>query len=470
MLTTPTLRQVAIVAAIAACLATNGAPVDRQPASAPTAPVPRRRPDIVLITIDALRADHLSAYGYRRFTSPAIDRIAARGRVFTNATTQAPYTKAAVASLMSGLYPSAHKTITVTVAIDDAMTGRPTTATPSTDVLPSGITTLAEALHGSGYRTLGFTANPFLIDAFGFGQGFDVFEFYPGGEFATVDRLIDGAVAAVQQSGGGPVFLWVHMMEPHSPYDPPAWADDLFALEGTPRLIPDLTAVPPWLERGTPPDLRIYERDYDSEIAVADAGVGTLLRAFSQARGGAAPLTVITADHGEQFLEHGGFEHNTTLYEELIRVPLIVSGPGLGAGIVDTPVELIDLFPTLLKLSGSGAAIDLPGRDLQEVISAAGSARPVYAENQKLQSSVRLDDWKLIRYRNGREELFNLRSDPREQRDRRGDEPERAAELRALLASHAAAAAERGKLIESAHAPVDPGVLDRLRALGYLGR
>jgi arylsulfatase A-like enzyme len=219
------LRHAATALIVTGCLAGIGIPFFGGPPPRAAPPRgPRSRPDIVLITIDALRADHVSAYGYRRLTTPAIDRRAARGVVFSNAITQAPYTKAAIASLMSGLYPSSHKTVTATVPYSEAMSGRPATAPISTDVLPSGITTLAEALHDGGYRTLGFTANPFLIDAFGFGQGFERFQFYPGAEFATVDRLVDGALAGLRDSDRRPLFLWVHVMEPHSPYVPPAWA------------------------------------------------------------------------------------------------------------------------------------------------------------------------------------------------------------------------------------------------------
>lgn len=464
-----THKHVAVAVIAGMCLAPGAALFRSGPTPTPAPGASRRPPDIVLATIDALRADHVSAYGYRRLTSPAIDRLAARSRVFTNATTQAPYTKAAIASLMSGLYPSAHKAVTVTVSFTEAMTGRTSATLPSTDVLLSTITTLAETLHDAGYRTLGFNANPFLLEAFGFGQGFDVFKFFPGAEFATVDRLVDEALTAIEHTDSRPVFLWVHMMEPHSPYDPPDWADPFFLLDGSPHPIPDPKIVPSWLVPGTPTDLRIYERNYDSEIAVADAGVDTLLRGVRQARPGRGTVTVITADHGEQFLDHGGLEHNTTLYEELINVPLVINAPGLGAGVIDTPVELVDVYPTLLGIAGVGAKEDLTGQDLREVIAGAPH-EPVYSENPGNQTAVRAGDWKLIRNPGGREELYNLRKDPRESVDLSQQQPERTAALRALIADHAARSADRGRGIKSERAPLDPTVIERLRALGYLGR
>lgn len=473
MLTSRPVRQAALAVILLGCLITTGAPATRglSAQDIDTSRVRRgQRPDIVLVTIDALRADHLSAYGYRRLTSPAIDRLARHGVLFTNAITQAPYTKAAIATLMSGLYPSVHKTVTATVPLDEALSGHPSTTPLSTDVLPSGITTLAEALQDAGYRTIGFTANPFLIETFGFAQGFDVFEFYPGADFAGADRLIDGALTAVQESSGDPIFLWVHVMEPHSPYVPPHWADGMFALDGSPQPIPDIHAVPAWLLPGTPNDLRLYERNYDGEIAAADAGVDTLVRGFAQIRNGANMVTVLTADHGEQFLDHGGFEHNTTLYEELIHVPLVLSAPGVRAAVVATPVELLDLYPTLLGFAGAEPSEDLPGRDLRRVIAGAGTSRPVFAENYGAQTAVRVDEWKMIRHADGREELYSLRADPHEQHDIAVSQPERTAQLRSLLAGHAAAAQDRAKRIQSEHAPVNRRVLERLRALGYVGR
>ena len=198
-------------------LASVGLP-DRRPAT------PRVQPDILLVTIDALRADHLSSYGYERLTSTAIDDFA-RGAVrFDNAIAQAPYTKASVASIMTGLYPSSHKTVTASVPFPETMTGHPTTAAIVTDILPAAVTTLAEGLHDAGYRTLGYTANPFLSEAFGFAQGFDRFRFYPGPDFAGAERLVADALDAVRLAKpAGPLFVWVHLMEPHSPYGPPPW-------------------------------------------------------------------------------------------------------------------------------------------------------------------------------------------------------------------------------------------------------
>jgi arylsulfatase A-like enzyme len=466
------LQHLTLAAIVIGCLISTGAPLVGRVTSEKVGrirPARRQRPDIVLITIDALRADHLSTYGYPRLTSPSIDRFAKGSVLFTNAITQAPYTKAAIASLMTGMYPSVHKTVTATVPFSEAMSGHPTTAATSTDVLPSDLTTLAEALQGSGYQTLGFTANPFLIEPFGFAQGFDVYQFMPGAEFATADRLVDDGLAAVRRSGPGPVFLWMHLMEPHSPYAPPHWADDMFALEGPPHLIPPTTSVPPWLMAGTPRDLRLYERNYDEEIAAADAAVDTLLREFAVLRDASNTVTVLTADHGEQFLDHGGFEHNDTLYDELIHVPLIISAPRTQAAVVNVQVELLDLYRTILTFADADAP-DVSGRDLQRLMVGTAASRPAFSENYGAQTAVRTDDWKFIHYTDGREELFDLRLDRHEQNNVIAGQPERAAQLRSMLDGHAADSADRGRAIRSARTPVSPRVLERLRALGYVGR
>jgi arylsulfatase len=471
VLNSASLRHAAIASILAGGLVTIGVPfVGRATPKLDGLRSARQRPDILLITIDALRADHVSAYGYKRLTTPAVDRIARRGVLFTKAMTQAPYTKAAIASLMSGLYPTTHKTVTATVPYSETMTGHPATKPVSTDVLPSTIATLPEELRDAGYRTLGFTANPFLIETFGFAQGFDVFRFFPGADFATADRLVEEALSAVDGSDARPLFLWVHVMEPHSPYVPPRWADDMFELEGSPQLIPDIRAVPHWLVPGTPDDLRLYERRYDQEIAAADVAVDTLIRGFAQLRDGTNTVTVITADHGEQFFDHGGFEHNTTLYEELIHIPLIVTAPKLAPRVVETPVELLDLYPTLLGFAGLEPEQEVPGRDLSRVSADGGTARPAFAENAGALNAVRLDDWKLIRHANGREELYNLRTDPRERHNLASTERERGAQLRSILSGHVAAAADRAKAIGAERAPVSRQMLERLRALGYVGQ
>jgi arylsulfatase A-like enzyme len=470
------LKYTTAAAAVVAALSTAGVlkvgsqADDRRRPGRSALPDARPRPDIVLITIDALRADHVAAYGYRRPTSPALDRLATQSIVFTNAITQAPYTKAAVASLMSGLYPASHKTVTVSVPFVETMTGVITTPPPRTDVLPSSIVTLAETLHDAGYQTLAFTANPFLIAPFGFAQGFDRFEFFPGSDFADGSHVVDAALKALENEGPSPVFLWLHLMEPHSPYVPPPWTRGLFPLEGRPQPLPPGLSIPPWLIPGSPRDLRSYEASYDEDVAAADVAVDVFLRDYSELRDASDTVVVVTADHGEEFLDHGGWEHNSTLYEELIRVPLLVRAPGVAASVIQDPVQLIDLYPTLVELGRAVQPSDLPGHVLPGVSADAEPEVAAFAENPGAQYAVRTADWKLIMWADGRQALFDLRHDRRERHDVAMEQPATVERLRRTMNQFIARAVSRGSRVGPETAPVDPRVLEQLKSLGYLGR
>jgi hypothetical protein len=237
---------------------------------------------LVLVTIDALRADHLGIYGYARPTSPFIDAFAREALVIEDAIAQAPYTKASIASLMTGLYPTAHKTYTTAASVADTMDGAVDGARGQTDVLPGGVTTLAEALKAIGYATAAITTNPFLIRDFGFAQGFDTFEFVADGGFAPADTVLARALRIIG-ARAGPLFLWVHLMEPHSPYEP----GDTYA-RALPQLLPERpiplsTVVPDYLAVTHSRDARYYETLYDREIRTVDAAFGYFLTALRQA-------------------------------------------------------------------------------------------------------------------------------------------------------------------------------------------
>lgn len=283
--------------------------------------------DLVLITIDALRADHSSAYGYARKTTPNLDRLAQEGVVFEAAYSPTPHTSYAVTSIMTGKYM------------------RPLVL----QGLGADSETWAEHLRRYGYRTAAFYPPAvFFIDAARFeafrDRGLDFeyrkVEFAPAAARAEQVKAYLATVPADRK-----VFLWVHLFEPHEPYE-------------------------------AHPEHPFGERDvdrYDAEIAAADQGVGAILEAVRSERPGA--VAILTADHGEEFSEHGGRYHGTTVYEEQVRVPLVVNAPGLFAPRrVETPVQLIDLLPTVL----AGLEIPRPARvrgaDLGPLL--AGAAPP----------------------------------------------------------------------------------------------
>ena len=267
--------------------------------------------DIVLVTVDALRADHVGAYGYPRPTTPNLDRLAAEGVVFEAAYTPTPHTSYAITSIMTGKYM------------------RPLLL----QSLGEDSETWASHLRRYGYRTAGFYPPAvFFIDAERFAPMRDrALDFeYRKVEFATAATRLEQVRAYLKRvAGDRRIFLWVHLFEPHEPYE--AHAEHAFGDRDVDR--------------------------YDAEIAAADAGLGAIVAAVREARPGA--VVIATADHGEEFREHGGRYHGTTVYEEQVRVPLVVSAPGLFAPRrVAAPVQLVDLLPTVL----AGLAIPRPAR------------------------------------------------------------------------------------------------------------
>jgi hypothetical protein len=287
--------------------------------------------DVVLITVDALRADHVSAYGYPRATTPNLDALARQGTLFDAAYCPTPHTSYSLTSLMTGKYL------------------RPLLALG----LGADSETWAEDLRRYGWRTAAFYPPAvFFIDE----ERFPRFEeTHLGFEYAKVEfadpalreeqvaRYLDGA------SGSAPLFLWVHFFEPHEPYV--VHPDHLFT-------------------GGRSAD----EDAYDGEIATADDGIGRIVRLVRSRRPG--PVVMVTADHGEEFGEHGGRYHGTTVYEEQVRVPLVVVGPGVRAGArVATVVQTIDLLPTALSAFGIPRPARLRGRDLGAAL--AGDRRGI---------------------------------------------------------------------------------------------
>ncbi len=352
--------------------------------------------DILLITVDALRADRVGAYGYRRPTTPNIDALASSGVVFEAGYTATPHTSYAVTSLMTGKFM------------------RP--------LLGMGVgedsETWAEHLRRYGYKTAAFYPPAvFFIDTPRFARfaerhlGFEYQreEFVAGGERPMqVARYLD------QTAGEAPVVLWVHLFEPHEPYEPNPKADF-----------------------GT------RESDlYDGEVAAADAAVGAIVEAVRSRRD--KTIVILTADHGEEFGEHGGRYHGTTVYEEQVRVPLIVSAPGLlHARRVQAPVSLVDLLPTVL----SGLKVPRParvrGRDLSGYLT--GEVAPndpgfAFAETGDMAMLAEGTERLVCLRRAGACSLFDLASDPGQRRDLARDRPEQAralkAKLRALDGSH----------------------------------
>jgi arylsulfatase A-like enzyme len=353
--------------------------------------------DLVLLTVDALRADHVSAYGYARPTTPNIDAIAGEGALFEAAYCPTPHTSYSVTSMMTGKYL------------------RPLLALG----LGADSETWAQDLRRYGWRTAAFYPPAvFFIDEGRF-QSFEAGRL--GFEYAKVEfadpALRERQVAAYldEAPSAAPLFLWVHFFEPHEPYVAHPEHPFAGAAQGA-----DVDA-------------------YDSEVAEADEGVGRVVRLVRARRPGAA--IVVTADHGEEFGEHGGRYHGTTVYEEQVRVPLVVAGPGVKPGTrVDTVVQTIDLLPTVLSALGIPRPARVRGRDLGPVL--AGDAREGGTPEGDGVAFAETDDYALVAA--GADRLLCERSaaacalyrpgtDPAERHDLAAEAPARFAELRATL-------------------------------------
>lgn len=430
-----------------------------------------RQPDIILITIDALRADHLGVYGYDRPTSPSIDAFARGAVVVRDHISQAPYTKASMASLFTGLFPTTHKVVTTSVTFAAAMTGHVATTLPTTDVLDVEISTLAEQLAAAGYQTVGLDTNPFLLREFGFAQGFADYEFLSD-ESSVFSSAADVAARALQvidrRDRSRPLFVWFHLMEPHSPYTPAESFRHMFPARSPPLLVPPDT-MPPWIVLNGSSDAHLYEALYDAEIREADDALGAFFAGLRSRRAFDSSIVVLTADHGEEFFDHGGFEHNRTLYEEMIRVPLIVAAPGLEPGIREVQTQAVDVMPTLLVQAGARVPDGLHGADIWSVLQGRSRGeRYAYSEIAGTLYSLRTREWKLISSLQGAHHLYRINMDPREREDLAGTHPEETERYRDLLTKILASAATAGKRVRGQSAPIQPRVLQRLKALGYV--
>jgi arylsulfatase A-like enzyme len=317
--------------------------------SRPPGVEPGRR--VLLVTVDTLRADHVGVYG-GPVPTPAIDAIAYAGVTVADAFTPTPSTLPAHASLLTGLHPWRHG------VLDNAVP------------LPAGVPTVAERAQAAGLATAAFVSSYILHERFGLARGFAEYRFEPGeayvwrgrrhDAFWTLGAITTGAALAwLRERAHEPFFLWVHYFDPHHPYEPPPGYE-------RPRSEPA-----PVTGKQLPDELETFDalatalRGYRGEVAYADAQVGRLVDGLRALGILDATAVVLTADHGEGLGDHGELQHGRTLFEELVRVPLVIRAPGLPAGArVDGPVQLEDLAPTLLELLGLEVPGGLDGRSL----------------------------------------------------------------------------------------------------------
>ncbi len=408
---------------------------------------------IILISIDTMRPDHLGCYGHDRPTSPSIDRFAEEATLFRVAISQASTTLRSHATMLTSLFTFQHRA--------NRRPARP---------VPEEATTLAEVLRQEGYQTAAFTGGGQLDPIFGLTQGFDVYDDQSGRDFATT---VADSIEWLEAEPRSKFFLFLHTYEVHAPYEPDP---ELFALleDDSGSLLPTQISVD-LIDRlntdffGRPnfrdADARKVALSYDAEIMSVDRAFGGLVEYLRESGTYDDLMIVLTADHGEEFGEHGTVGgHAQALYDEIIKVPLIIKFPrrAFAAVSVNSQVRIIDIPPTITDVLGIPRPPSFEGADLVDLvngktraglvaISERGNTRPSYA--------VRTDRWKLY---DGR--LFDLAADPREREDvaDRYDVVRRGLELQ--LAKFLSM---KGLDASEEEAPPEE-VLRQLRALGYV--
>ena len=297
-------------------------------------------PDIILVTVDTLRADHLGCYGYKIAQTPNIDRLAERGTVFFHATTPLPRTTPALASLLTGLWPHHHDSREVGQSI-------------------SSVPLLSEILKRRGYITLGVSASSVASTKVGLDRGFDQFVLEINGQAELITRQ---ALDVFQKfSSEKPTFLWIHYKDPHSLYFPPSpWRDNADGKRCM-ELVQSVVDHHRWLSGHVFSDqqgiashaLDSCTEMYDAEIAYTDFHIGQLFAGLEQTLRFEEMLIIFTSDHGENLGEDALFyEHGPSLHDASVRVPLIIAGPGIAQQVDDQIVRLEDIMPTLLELLG----------------------------------------------------------------------------------------------------------------------
>ena len=387
-----------------------------------------RHANVLLITLDTTRADHLGPYGYSAAQTPTYDALAKRGIVFDECITPTAYTLPSHSSILTGLYPPAHG-----VRINGE------------NALGDSQTTLAERLSAKGYRTGAFVAAFVLDGRWGLSQGFQNYDDHfkiaanekldLAGVRRPGNEVVDAALKWLGQPSSQPFFAWVHLYDAHTPY---------------------------------------RNNRYDDGIAFADAQVARLLAYLDQKHIRDNTLVVIVADHGEGLGDHGEQEHGYYVYDATVHVPLIIEAPGFDAARVKAQVRTIDVAPTIMDAVAGERPADMQGQSLLPVISGEEkTTRYAYSESMAVRLqygwsalyALRTNDFKFIDA--PRSELYDLKSDPNEAANKLDDERRVARDLRDRLQQVRAESDKRAPKVEEAN--VDQETLRKLASLGYLG-
>jgi arylsulfatase A-like enzyme len=403
------------------------------------------RPNVLLITLDTTRADHLGCYGYGPPTTPNIDRIAAESWVFDHVYATNPITLPSHTSIMTGTYPMAHGT-----------------RDNSPFVVPDRVTTLAEVLEQAGYETAAIVASFVLDSRFNLDQGFDSYEDNVGAqwsidevrvraanEFGFSERKANLVTAAaldwLERPHRRPFFLWLHYFDPHEPINPPE------------------------------PHQSRFTEAYDAEVAFADEQLGRFLDALRRHGELDSTIVIITADHGEGLTDHDEPTHSLLIFDSTMHVPLIIRPPGGRPSSRIAPIaSIVDIAPTLLDMLGIEIPAEVQGRSLVPVMGGGADWPDRFVYMESLVARLQCGWGELRGLRSGTEKLihgpkpryYRVDTDPQEIYDLASQQPQRMAELTSEL--DRALEHWRGPETAAVTAPLDDSALAKLQALGYI--
>ncbi len=443
-------------------------------------------PNVLLVTVDTLRADHLSAYGYDKIQTPNLDRLASDGALFSRHLTASSWTLPTIASLHTGIHPDVHGTY------------RPETR------LDTGFTTMAEAFGQRGYATAAYLTNAYLESRYAMDQGFDVYQhardhhydppyvglslyrflFSKRGVRHSAEQVTWRVLRFLKKHRDRRFFLWVHYIDPHLPYGDwyierlPAYARDLQAERGV-----HVNSIDEFLKGKKTPtadDIRHLNGAYDAEILYLDRQIGRLRDGLARLGLDEDTLIVLTGDHGEEFYDHESWFHGYTLYNESVHVPLMIAWPGTIAPgrRIDIASGTVDIAPTLTDLCRAETPSGFVGRSLKPWLlgeTPPVDDPPVLSALSKWSKSLRgvhTRRWDLLLDLQGdTAQLFDAENDPTQTRDVAAEHPEVALRLRAVVDRWKKEAPRYRKALATAgdtRVELDQETRLHLRALGYM--
>jgi arylsulfatase A-like enzyme len=390
-------------------LALTGLRVERSTGATPARDAQAR--NVVVLLIDTLRASKLQLYNPgSRVKTPVLDGFAAQGALFERPQAPANWTKPSVTSVLTSLYPSSHHVVAQTAKLSDS------------------VTMLSEAFQGAGFKTASFITNSFVSPAFGFDQGWDLnvnMDYLADTHDGNAENVFKAAREWIEKNHEERFFLYIQTIDPHVPYDPPAQYLQMYDSKPysgqvinkeTPELLVEANANPAKL---TERDKVRVEALHDGEITYHDTELGRFLEKMHELGLDENTIMVVTADHGEEFEEHGKWGHGHSVYQELLHVPLVFRWPGvIPAGLrIDPVVSIIDIGPSVLDAAGVSIPAAFEGRSLMGFTRGDWPRGPyaAFTEWENLDKVIRAGDWKLVLNYFGPPELYDLRNDPGEQ-------------------------------------------------------